>query len=435
MKMIPRSEFARNVVTVMSGTALAQAIPVLISPLLTRLFLPAELGGMATFISLIAVGAVLATGRYELAVHIPRSKQAAFNLSLIGIVLALVVCGMGLVGISLFAILQWNANGGSHGLSEWAIVLPIGILLMGVNLCLSNLCVRNKRFAELSFSKVGQSGVMGVMQLSAGLAGIGVIGLICGYLLGLAVAVALLVRTTAADSVGMLRRTSIARLRAVLRRHANFPRFMIPGQLANVASSHMPVLLLGVFYGPAVAGFYSLAERVLILPSAIIGTSIGDVYRQRAAEEYQATGQCRQLFIRTAGRLSFLAAIPLITFAAIAPWAFGYLFGTSWQQSGFIASLLSVMVYFQMISSPLSQTVLLAGMHRLDMLWQFSRLVLSAGSIILGEVVWADYRVSVGLYALSFALLYALHSLMQYRAACGNPNNKPSTLVIKGGAT
>jgi O-antigen/teichoic acid export membrane protein len=426
-RWLPEGEFARNVLTLMSGTMLAQAIPVLISPALTRLYTPAQLGSLALFISLIAVGVVLATGRFELAIPIPRSHREAFDLTVVGISLAFVGCALAWVGLAALTMIPSYGVASFGPLGHWGYALPLGILLLGIYQCLSYWNNRNKRFGALSFSKVAQSGTVGTVQLASGLAGAGSAGLLGGYLLGQFAANAALLRSTARDAAGSTRRPSVAQACAVARRHAGFPRYMIPGQLANVASSQMPVLLLTLFYGPAIAGFYSLAERVLVLPLSIIGTAIGDVYRQRAAEEYQATGQCRELYLRTARRLALTAALPLLCVALLAPWLFGLVFGASWREAGHITSLLCAMVFCQVVSSPLSQTVLLADMHRLDMAWQFLRLALAAGSLYLGSVIWADHRVSIALFALSFSLLYALHSLMQYKAACGRSKRPPPT--------
>ena len=52
----------------MSGTMIAQAVPVLVSPVLTRLYSPAELGNLALFVSIINVAGTVIAGRYEMAI-------------------------------------------------------------------------------------------------------------------------------------------------------------------------------------------------------------------------------------------------------------------------------------------------------------------------------------------------------------------------------
>lgn len=425
-RFLPKGEFARNVLTVMSGTTIAQAIPVAISPILTRLYTPADLGVMALYVSLIAIAVVVVTGRYELAILMPSREREAFDLLLIAVTLAAVICALGYLVVALARSQLSDRVGAVASLGGWLFVLPVSVLLMGLYQSLGYWNNRSRRYKQLAASRVGQSLAMCGVQVAAGVGSAGASGLILGYVAGQVAANALLVRSSWAGSRDRLKRSSAGRALAVARRHRNFPTFMVPGHLANVASSQMPVLMLSVLFNPAVAGFYALAERVLVLPSSIIGSAVGDVYRQQAAEAYNATGNCRALYVRTVKKLALIALVPFTIAVLAGPALFAWMFGPFWREAGEITALLATMVFFQIVSTPLSQTVLLAHMHRLDMLWQFTRLALSAGSIYVGHLLSGGYRLSIILYVASFSALYLVHSLMQYRAACGTSASNES---------
>ena len=78
---ILNSEYIRNTLTLVSGNTLAQLIPLLAEPVLTRLFPPEDFGLLALFISISSLFAIVATGRYELAVMLPSKDEDAVNLS------------------------------------------------------------------------------------------------------------------------------------------------------------------------------------------------------------------------------------------------------------------------------------------------------------------------------------------------------------------
>ena len=59
-----KSEFSKNVLKLISGTTVAQAIPVLISPILARLYNPQNFGDFALFTSFVSILAVMTTFRY-----------------------------------------------------------------------------------------------------------------------------------------------------------------------------------------------------------------------------------------------------------------------------------------------------------------------------------------------------------------------------------
>ena len=62
-EILYKGGFVRNVVTLMTGTAIAQAIPILISPILTRLYTPNEFGILALYMAVVSVVAIIVTGR------------------------------------------------------------------------------------------------------------------------------------------------------------------------------------------------------------------------------------------------------------------------------------------------------------------------------------------------------------------------------------
>ena len=68
------SKIQKNIATLVTGTMIAQAIPIAISPILTRLYTPAEFGSFALYMSIVSILVVIATARYELAIVLPKKK-------------------------------------------------------------------------------------------------------------------------------------------------------------------------------------------------------------------------------------------------------------------------------------------------------------------------------------------------------------------------
>jgi O-antigen/teichoic acid export membrane protein len=80
IKKILKSEFNRNVLTLLTGTTLAQAILFLIAPILTRIFLPEDYGILAAFIAVFTVFSTFITLKYDQVIILPKSDKEAFNL-------------------------------------------------------------------------------------------------------------------------------------------------------------------------------------------------------------------------------------------------------------------------------------------------------------------------------------------------------------------
>ena len=82
---IKSSEFFNNVFILSSGTALAQLIPVMIAPILSRIYSPEEFGRLALYLAIIQILGSLSTGRYELAILLPKEEKRGVQLTLISI--------------------------------------------------------------------------------------------------------------------------------------------------------------------------------------------------------------------------------------------------------------------------------------------------------------------------------------------------------------
>src|SRR5690606_30650583 len=93
----------KNVFTLLSGTAFGQLIPILISPILTRLYTPEEIGTYSIFFATSNILAIVATGRLEFAILIPKARDESWDIALTSFVhLFLFLC----VFIGFFALFE-----------------------------------------------------------------------------------------------------------------------------------------------------------------------------------------------------------------------------------------------------------------------------------------------------------------------------------------
>jgi O-antigen/teichoic acid export membrane protein len=415
---IPKSAYARNLLMLMSGTTIAQAIPIAMSPILTRLYTPEEFGHFAIYMAVAMIIGVLVTGRYEMAILLPRKEKDALHITALAIIISIVISTI------LFLIVFFFAYPialllGDVALAPWLYWIPVSTLLYGIYQSLNYWCNRKAHYKRMAVSRTVQTGSAAMAQLGSGLAGSGATGLVGGQITGQVLATGVLACQMWKEDGESIRAINPMRSLALAKIFIGFPKFMIPGQLANVASGYMPIFLLSIFYGPAIAGFYSLSQRAIMLPMGVIGGAIGDVFRSEAAVIYKRNGECYNIFLKTIvqlGVISLCVVLPIIYFG---PELFGVVFGEDWRVAGEMAGILSIMIFFQGISSPLSQTILLAGLQKFDLIWQLIRFILSIMSLYVGYKYYDDYGKSLIFFSVSFSILYVIHSMAQFYVAKG----------------
>lgn len=419
-RILPKSTFARSVLTLMTGTGLAQVLPIALSPILTRLYTPEDFGVFAMYTSICAILAVLVTGKYELAIVVPKHDNEAINLVAVTAGLSLLV-SLALLGMVLIWGEQIAALLGHPEVGPWFYLVPLTTLILGCYHALNFWANRGTHYKSMAVSRVAQSGVSGAVQVAAGVSKFGVPGLILGQMAGQLLSTLFLAKLLVCDERKLYRRISTKRMYCVARKYIGYPKYMVPGQFMSVAATEMPLLLLTVFFGAGVAGFYSLAQRVMAAPLSLVANAIGDVYRQKAAEQYASQGSCLDIFLASIKRLLLFAFLPMLPVLLFGPSLFAIVFGENWRAAGEIASLLSILVFFQTVSSPLSSTVLLPGWLHLDSLWQLARLCLAGAVFYICNHAGVSYKIAIVAHVCTFSCLYVLHSYLQYKAARGAP--------------
>ena len=422
-QILPKSKFVRWVITLMTGTGLAQALLVAFSPILTRLYTPEDFGVFALYSSICMVLVIFATGKYELAIIVPKYDNEAINLVTVTAGLSLLVSAT-LLGF----VLIWGARIiillGHPEVGPWLYLVPLTTLILGCHHALNFWTNRRVRYKSMAASRVMQSGVSVSMQLAAGVSKLGFPGLIMGQMAGQLISTLFLAKSLSLEDRRLFRRVSIKRMSCVARKHIGYPKYMVPGQIMSVGSNELPLLLLTVFFGVGVAGFYSLAKRVIEAPLSLVAAAVGDVYRQKAAAQYASQGECLNLFLASSKWLLMFALLTVLPVILFGPSLFSFVFGENWRVAGEIASLLAILAFFQTVSSPLSTTLLLVGWLHIDFLWQFVRIILAGLAFYGGYKLTGEYMSSIKIYILLISVLYILYSFFQYKAAQGKKINE-----------
>ena len=125
-KLRAQSRYTRNVITLITGTGLAQAIPIAISPILTRLYSPEEFGVAAIYISCVAVMSLIATGCFELAITLPATDEEAAHVVTFTLKIGLLISILIYLPIFLFGS-KLGYLLGDPTLTTWFYLLPVSV--------------------------------------------------------------------------------------------------------------------------------------------------------------------------------------------------------------------------------------------------------------------------------------------------------------------
>lgn len=405
------SNFAKDVLLVTIGPALAQILALISTPIITRLYSPLALGTSSLFTSIIIILGVIVCLRYQEAIIIPyKDKDAAnvFGISFILIVLFSLITSLiiFLNGASLISALN------AYQLKGYLWLLPLAIFINGLSLILNRWYLRKKKFARISLNRIVCSSTTITITIIAGF---------IGYNLGVSLIVASIIGSLLATFIlglqiwheyGSLLKESIDMQNLIMqfKKYKNFPLYDMWGILLNNISWQLPTFFLAKYFSPIVVGYYSLAMGALMLPMNLIGLSISSVFFQRSAKaKFESDVELTNLVETTFLRLGMVGIFPILLLVFIGKDIFSIIFGSNWSEAGIYVQILSFFIFFQFISESTITLFSTWGKQRSNLIFNIFLLAIRAVALALGGF-FNDARIALIFFSASGIIAYSILS-------------------------
>ncbi len=395
---------------------MGQGLVVLALPLLTRLYTPEDFGVLAVYVSILSILVVVASLRYELAIPLPESNEDAANLIALSlwIVLAMSLT-VGLIIWLLFdQIVVWTKI---PALRHYLWLLPLSLLGAGTYKVLNYFAVRQRAFGPIAYTKISQSLGQVLTQLGFGFLNLGSLGLLVGDVVGRiggSGTLTWLALKWIPDWRKVISRKGIFRVAYCYRR---FPMLSSCSAILNSAGLQLPALLLAAFYGPQVAGWFALGQRVIGLPVSLVEQAVAQVYLGEASRlRREDPLALHSLFLQVVKKLLMVSVLPIALLGFAGPWLFALVFGSEWQVAGTYTQILSLMFLFDFVVFPISQTLNLLEKQDVQLGWDIARLVVVNGGLFLAGLYGLSHQLAVGIYGVSMAFMYTILGLLSLKA-------------------
>lgn len=381
MKTGRKRGFVGNVGILTVGTLAGQALLVAASPALTRYYGPESMGAYGTYSTLLQLGLVVASLKYDGAVPLVKTRRGAFELGWICLTTSLLTfSGLFLVGrlwggwISKF----FGLDPGTH----WLDLLALGIFCGGVFQVAGALCVKTNAYKDLASSRVGLG--MGVVatQVGLGWAGWTQTGLLLGDAVGRVVAVGPVVRALWTPMRRALAAFRWSRIRSLLHEHRHYALMVLPASIMNVLAVQALLIWGPKYFSKAETGAFFIAYRTLYMPASLLAGSVSQVFLGRiagagAADSRETTGRVI-ISLLTLGAPVYLGVF--LHAQTLFPWVFG----KDWELSGAYASFMAAQVLIWMPATATSSLLLVGRRYGESILFTASHLLMTVGLLAWG---------------------------------------------------
>lgn len=388
------SRFARDVATLVTGSAIAQAIALAFSPVITRIYDPEQFGIYSTFMAIAQVLIPVAGLSYPLAMVLPSSDADARGIGKLAVGVA--VTTSVLLALAILIVEQTASSNLIPGLSNtYLYLLPLLIPPAAWLQALQYWMIRKSMFRITARIAVLQSLAVNSAKVVTGWwYPIGAV-LIFITFLGTILHGSMMRFAARGDFRGLRaehgsKPLEMNRVRRLAADYSEFPVYRAPQALLNALSQGIPVILLGSYFGASAAAFYAIAKTALGAPLQLIGRALTDAFYPRFVQAAREKADLRKYLVRTTVALAAVGILPFSVVVVFGPFLFDLVFGSEWSTAGHYARWVAIWYFFAFLNRPSVSAVAVLNLNAGFLVYEVGSAVLKLGTLMAGFAILKD---------------------------------------------
>lgn len=419
LRPLASSLLLRQLTGMTAALAAGQAITLAAVPILTRLYGPAALGALGTFLAIVTVLAAVSSCRYELSIVGADTNVDAVRLVRLSVHLLLssaLVYGLVIAFVRPFRLADLLSLPVA---AVW--LLPAAIVATGLHEVIAFWRSRSSEFGIVGWSRITRSASTVVLQIGAGLVGqpsaLRLVGAaVAGQFLGAAVCLRGKVRALVGSSDERFM-ASYSEFPSTASKYSDSAKNGTPYALLYALSRQAPLLLTALFFGARDAGLVAVASKLMLMPASLVGAATRQVFLKRLTVALRRGEDLANLYWRYVRLLVLVGVGPLALIGLAGPRAFGMVLGEEWASAAAIARWLILPSIGALTIAPASAGLI--AVRRQGLLWRrelvvlllivglFGGVVVSGGSAVsaIGLSVTAAFCVDISMVVITRSAL------------------------------
>ncbi len=411
-----KSDFFRSITVLMSGTIAAQVIGYLVSPVITRIYTPEEMGELGLYMRIVGFLSAVVTARFELSLLLPKHEGHAFLLYKLAIRIMIITSLVMILFLFIYYLFTIDQN--SDTIIFALIALSSTIMVALINLG-TNWSIRNDKFKQISLQRFINSSSSNGLKVVFGYLSFGSTGLLVASLIGYILSSFTYIRDYLFLATKKYKNYSVKKIRVLGMEHKQFPFVNLPHVLTDLGRDVLVGTIIVGLYSKETFGYFSLSYTMLKLPLVVIGASIGQVLYQKCTKLVNDNTPIYPFVKKAVLLLMSLSIVPFIIIFFFGEPLFVFVFGDQWATSGEYAQIMSVWLMMNFVISPLSGLPLILNRARDSFLVSvIGSIIQILGFIIIPIFLSSGQTLTLSLYVVSISqaiyLIISVFIIMSY---------------------
>ena len=391
------------------GNIIMYVLPIVVTPILSRLYGPSAFGEWGIFSSLTSIVAIVMFLSID-NIIVKAEEEELGNL--------LVLCGgIGLMAISLLcvALALFDIYD-----SVFCYMIIIYMLAYFVYTIVYNLNNRYGNYSKLAVSNVLQGATQAIARISLGVFFIGVInGLVYGTILAEIITSLFLCFCLFKIDTRKWATVTMKGVKTLLVKYRKFPLYDAPSNLLAFSTLNLPIIILAGTFSKSSIGCFSIVLQLLLLPMSLVGSAMGKVYYQELCSAAGDSQRIEKMSESILNILLMVSVTPMLLLCCGGDYLVVLFLGDSWTTAGHVALILSLWSFPVILTQPLLPLFRAYNIQNVLLRYDILYFVGGIGSLLIcchcSCSMFATLTVYAAICALvKFALFHKMASIVNY---------------------
>ncbi|MFM7023844.1 MAG: lipopolysaccharide biosynthesis protein [Flavobacteriales bacterium] len=426
-QLFSKSEFTKNTFTLIIGTVIAQSIPLLLHPVLRRIYAPEDFGAMSVYLSIFSMLTIVLSLRYEATIVLPKNNNEAANILGLTFVVNISITLVAFLTVLLFKEEIAELLNFPEKYSAYLYFLPLGASLFALYQSINFWLIRQKAFKASTSNKIIRRVVEGATQLGLGLLKIpgGLIsGDIVGNLANVIAGIRQSLKKVVTDNdktyylTGPIKNTwtlerfiTKKKMAYAFKRYIEYPKYNVIPTLLSTAATTLPFLFINKMYGPDTLGYIDLSRLVLSIPLIFISATISQVFFQQTTEKKHLGQSIHKDCMNILHILLAITAMEIIIIFTFGTDLFAFVFSEKYALSGDYAKILMLSFILNFIGSTFSSIFITFEKIKYNSIWQVLYFAAICSLALIDDLGIISF---LKLYVLIEVIMHSLYLFMVF---------------------
>lgn len=390
----------RNTAKLSSSSAFLMFLPLVVTPILSRLYTPEDYGDWGIFSSVFYVvnsflflsyeNTIVKTNRAE---DVPNLLGLCALVSSVVILLTVLAFSLGrLAGITFF--------------ENFPSITLLATLLVAqaVHTLANNVANREKQYSMMSIASIVGGGSQALCRIALGIYPIVAYGLIVGNVLAQILTTLFIVVCLWCSVHIQWKEFSLSNISVLAKKNWKFPLFDAPARFIELSLGNFALIIITFFWTRGDVGCYSMVVQFILLPISIIGSAMGNVFYRELSENIDDTVAITTTTQRVAKMTFILSVFPILFLSLGGDKLLVLLLGSKWETAGKMALCLSVFSVPTILSEPLLPAFRSLNRQEIRLKFNVLNFFFSLGLLWLSGYFSSNLYLSMCLYSVAYAV-------------------------------